>query len=341
MRDRRALIIGLEGTTLSDRERDYIRDVQPWGVILFARNLEHADQIKNLVRDVEAAFEIAHVPILIDQEGGRVARLRPPLARNHPPAQIYGRLYEQDRETALTACALGGQRLAEDIRHYGINIDCAPCLDVLQSYTDGIIGDRAFGSDPEIVAQLGHAMMDGLIAGGVLPVIKHIPGHGRAECDSHHALPVVGNRLSDLQEVDFRPFQACRDSALAMTGHLLYTALDPDNVSTISSHIIQNIIRDEIGFSGLLMSDDISMQALDGTIASRAEMSLAAGCDLILHCNGDFSEMTALAAVCPNLSAEASRKTADIDQFLSVPPSSIRVDDVLWGELVSSVWKAD
>lgn len=337
----RALIIGLAGSQLTPDERRFLREVRPWGVILFARNLETVEQIQALVSDVQEQLGDAHAPILIDQEGGRVARLRPPLARPHPPAAIYGALYRDDPEQARHACFLGAQRLAEDLIRYGININCAPCLDVLQPDADAIIGDRAFSDDAECVGVLGRAFIEGLQAGGVLPVIKHIPGHGRAQCDSHLALPIISDDLDALQRVDFKPFSMCRDAPLAMTGHLMYTALDADQVSTCSPTIIQKVIRDEIGFSGLLMSDDISMEALSGTLRERGQAAMAAGCDLILHCNGRFSEMQDLATIAPELSDTAQRQTREISDRLSAPKTSTVADELLWGELVSSVWKAD
>lgn len=341
MTSHRALIVGLQGTDLSADELAFLRDVQPWGVILFARNLDHGDQIHRLVSTLKETLAGAATPILIDQEGGRVARLRPPLARAHLPADIYGQLYAHNQDQAIEACFLGGVRLAEDLRRYGITVNCAPCLDVRQADADDIIGDRAFSSDPNSVAILGQACINGLKAGGVMPVIKHIPGHGRAKCDSHHALPIIRATYEALRDVDFYPFSVCREGVLAMTGHLLFEALDGDHVSTCSPHIIEKIIRQEIGFTGLLMSDDISMQALAGTIEDRARQALGAGCDLILHCNGDMDEMTALAEVCPDLSALAATKSAEIGTFLASQPLAEPADEDRWGELVSPVWKAD
>ncbi|MBU1210644.1 MAG: beta-N-acetylhexosaminidase [Alphaproteobacteria bacterium] len=298
---RSALITGLAGCRLGADERDFLSEVRPAGVILFSRNCESPDQIRSLVADAVASIGADDVLVLIDQEGGRVQRLRPPLGRTLPSARALGELYEADPDAAVAAGRLIFRLLAHDLRGLGINCDCAPVLDIPVPGADGIIGDRAYAVTPGAVIALGRAVCQGLMAGGVVPVIKHIPGHGRAGCDSHLALPVVDASLGDLRASDFAPFQALADIPAAMTAHVVYTAIDAQAPATTSRAAIGGIIRDEIGFSGLLMSDDLSMKALSGPMGTRAAAAIAAGCDLVLHCNGEFDEMRAAAAGSPEL----------------------------------------
>ncbi len=298
----KSFICGVAGTVLTAAERAFLVAEQPYGVILFARNIESPAQVRALVTEIRSLLTHAFAEILIDQEGGRVARLRPPHWRAYPPA-----LALAARGDAARAVYVNARLIAEELRGLGISTDCAPLADVLAPECHAIIGDRAFGSDARVVAELGRAQAEGLLDGGVLPVLKHIPGHGRATLDSHEALPIVTAPLAELAASDFVPFKALADLPLAMTAHILYTALDAERVATLSPTVIR-FIREEIGFDGLLMSDDLSMKALGGSYASRAEMTLAAGCDLVLHCNGNMAEMQDVARASRWLEGDALRR---------------------------------
>jgi beta-N-acetylhexosaminidase len=302
-----AAIYGCLGPRLGAEEIAFFRDVQPWGFILFARNIEGPDQVRALIAGLRETVGRQDAPVLIDQEGGRVQRFGPPHWRRYPPARVLARLpggLTAQRE----AVRLGARLMADDLFALGVNVDCAPVLDVPQPGAHDIIGDRAYGETPEAVAVLARAAAEGLLAGGVLPVIKHIPGHGRATSDSHLDLPVVEASLAALRETDFPPFQALSDMPLAMTAHVLYRALDPRRPATTSRRVIGEVLRGELGFSGLIMSDDLSMQALEGDMTSRARQSLSAGCDVVLHCNGDMAEMKAVAAGVRGLSGPSARR---------------------------------
>ena len=305
-----AVIFGCEGLTLTDWERDFFADSNPQGFILFARNCDTPEQIRSLVAELRNSIGRGSAPVLIDQEGGRVARLKPPRWRAAPGAARFGLLARRDPALADQAVRLNARLIAAELLDLGITVDCAPVLDLPTPGANEVIGDRAFGSDPVLVAELGRAFCDGLLAGGVLPVIKHIPGHGRARVDTHDALPVVETPRAELELSDFRPFVALADAPWAMTGHLVYAAIDPDNPATMSRAVIEEVIRGVIGFDGVLVTDDLSMQALSGDYASRAARSLAAGCDLVLHCNGNPEEMTGVAGGVGPLSAEAERRLA-------------------------------
>lgn len=305
----RAAIYGCAGQTLSDAERRFFREVEPWGFILFARNISTPDQVKRLTGELcEVAGRV--VPVLIDQEGGRVARLRPPHWRAYPAGRRYGELYQRVPNLGLEAARIGGRLIASELNALGINVDCLPVLDVPVASAHDVIGDRAYGDTPDVVASLGRAAAEGLIAGGVLPVIKHIPGHGRAGADSHLDLPVVDASWDELDAVDFAPFRALSDMPLAMTAHVVYAAVDAKRPATTSEIVIERVIRGAIGFDGLLMSDDLSMEALSGTLTQRARQSLAAGCDVVLHCNGKMDEMKAVLAGTRALEARAAQRAA-------------------------------
>jgi beta-N-acetylhexosaminidase len=293
-------IFGVTGPTLSNEERAFFREVQPLGFILFARNVADPDQIRRLVNDLRASVEHAEAPVLIDQEGGRVQRLRPPHWRAAPPAAKFGTLGEAKR-----AVFLNHQLIAADLVALGIDVDCAPLIDIHQPGAHDVIGDRAYSGDPQRVAALGRAAADGLISAGITPVIKHIPGHGRSMVDSHHDLPRVTVSHAELARTDFVPFKALADLPWAMTAHIVYEAIDPDQPATLSPKVIADIIRGEIGFDGLLLSDDLSMKALRGSLGELAHRSVAAGCDIALHCNGKMEEMTQVAAGAPPLSKAA------------------------------------
>ena len=303
-----AVIFGCEGLSLTNWEREFFADSDPLGFILFARNCEGPEQIRALVADLRDSIGRGSAPVLIDQEGGRVARLKPPRWRAAPAAGRFGLLAGRNRELAEHAVHLNARLIAAELRDLGITVDCAPVLDLPAPGASDVIGDRAFGADPERVAELGRAFCDGLLAGGVLPVIKHIPGHGRARVDSHHELPVVETPRAELEVSDFRPFVALAGAPWAMTGHLVYTAIDPDNPATMSHAVIAEVIRGAIGFDGVLVTDDLSMAALRGDFAGRASKSLAAGCDVVLHCNGKAEEMTATMGGVGALSAAATRR---------------------------------
>ncbi len=303
-----AVIFGCEGLSLTNWEREFFADSNPLGFILFARNCERPEQVRALVAELRESVGRGSAPVLIDQEGGRVARLKPPRWRAVPAAGRFGLLAGRDRELAEQAVHLNARLIAAELRDLGITVDCAPVLDLPTPGASDVIGDRAFGADPERVAELGRAFCDGLLAGGVLPVIKHIPGHGRARVDTHHQLPVVETPRAELEVSDFRPFVALAGAPWAMTGHLVYAAIDPDNPATLSHAVIAEVIRGTIGFDGVLVTDDLSMQALSGDFAARASKSLAAGCDVVLHCNGKAEEMTAAMGGIGALSAEATRR---------------------------------
>lgn len=304
-----AFITGVSGETLNADEASFLRSAAPAGLILFARNCVSPDQIRRLIGDArEAAGGGDEFLVLIDQEGGRVQRLRPPLGRALPPADAYACLHTEEPETAREAAFLAARLLADDLRELGINTDCAPVADVPVPGAHDIIGDRAYGREPGQVAALARAVAEGLMAGGVLPVVKHIPGHGRATKDSHHDLPVVTEPHAVLSATDFAAFKALADLPAAMTAHVVFTALDELAPASTSRRVTQEVIRGEIGFDGLLMSDDLSMKALSGPLGARAAAALAAGSDLALHCNGVLAEMEAVAAAVPVLAGDALRR---------------------------------
>lgn len=304
----RAAILGCSGLRLSREEQAFFRDVQPWGFILFARNVETPDQVRGLVEDLRATVERPDAPVLIDQEGGRVQRLGPPHWRRYPPGRAYGELPANDPLLRREITRLGARLLAHDLAALGINVDCVPVLDVPVEGAHDVIGDRAYAKTPDGVALLGRAACEGLIAGGVLPVIKHIPGHGRATADSHLDLPVVETPYDELDAWDFAPFKMLSDMPMAMTAHVVYTAVDRRAPVTTSKKGMRDVVRGAIGFDGLVMSDDLSMKALGGEFAERARRSLAAGCDVVLHCNGDMAEMKAVIAGTKALSGQAARR---------------------------------
>jgi beta-N-acetylhexosaminidase len=301
----RAVIFGCAGPTLSAAERDFFRDADPLGFILFARNIVDPAQVRSLVAALREAVG-RDAPVLIDQEGGRVQRLRPPHWRAAPAAARLAALPDPAAERAVW---INARLIAAELADLGIDVDCAPVLDVPVPGAHGIIGDRAYGADPARVARLGAAAVAGLLAGGVLPVIKHLPGHGRAQLDSHEACPVVTDAAATL-EADLAPFAALADAPFAMTAHVVYTAWDAVRVATTSTKVIAEVIRGRIGFDGALMSDDLSMKALGGSFGDRARAAQEAGCDLVLHCNGDPAEMTEIAAATAPLAGKAAERVA-------------------------------
>lgn len=320
----RALISGCATTVLSEDEEAWFRDARPWGLILFARNIESRDQIRHLTGRFRSLVDRATAPVLVDQEGGRVRRLRPPLARAVPAAASIRAIYDEDKEKGREAAYLSGRILAEDLRPVGINVDCVPVADVPVAGSHDIIGDRAYGADPDAVADLARQVARGVIAGGVHPVVKHVPGHGRAVVDSHKALPVVEDDIAALEASDFVPFRALADLPMAMTAHCVYSAIDGDAPATLSSTVIGEVIRGRIGFDGLLMSDDISMGALSGNVGDRSRRAIAAGCDVVLHCNGDLDEMKAVVDAVPELSDCAKRRADAAEKVPEPAPCDIQ-----------------
>jgi beta-N-acetylhexosaminidase len=302
------IIFGCAGLELSADERALFRDADPVGFILFGRNIKDPAQVRALTTELRNSIGREDAPILIDQEGGRVARLRPPHWRNAPPAGRIGALASTSIDVACEAVRVNSRLLAVELADLGVDVDCAPVADVPVPGAHDIIGDRAYSADPVLVGKMAHACAIGLLEGGVIPVIKHIPGHGRARADSHAELPVVDEALADLDRTDFVPFRALAHLPWAMTAHVLYTAVDAERPATTSPKVISEIIRGRIGFDGVLISDDLSMEALKGDLASRATACLAAGCDLVLHCTGTFAEMQQIAPVLSPLSSTVAQR---------------------------------
>ena len=302
---RRAFITGIAGTELSAAEREFIAAERPWGFILFKRNIDNPTQVAALNRELRDAVGDVDAPVLIDQEGGRVQRFGPPNWPLYPPGAALGRLYDIDSALGLTAAHLSARLIADDLIKAGVTVDCLPLADVPVAGADAVIGDRAYGTEPGKVAAIARAVTDGLEEGGILPILKHIPGHGRATADTHFALPVVDTPENELEKTDFAAFQQLADLPMAMTAHVVFSAFDAAQPATTSAKMIERVIRDFIGFQGLLMSDDVSMNALAGSIAERTRAVFAAGCDVVLHCNGKLDEMHQVARETPELSGEA------------------------------------
>jgi beta-N-acetylhexosaminidase len=301
----RAFITGISGTSLAGEEKAFLRETRPWGTILFKRNIVDKNQVAELVAEIRAILESSEAPVLIDQEGGRVQRLSPPVWPAYPPGAVYGALYDIDREEGIAAARLGARLIADDLAGLGITVDCLPLADVPVAGSDPVIGDRAYGTTPGKVAAIARAVAEGLAEGGVLPVLKHIPGHGRANADSHVGLPVVDAAEAELSRIDFAAFRALADLPMAMTAHVVFSAIDATQPATTSATMIARVIRGMIGFDGLLMSDDVSMNALNGTLAERTRTALAAGCDVVLHCNGRMEEMREVADNASTLAGRA------------------------------------
>ncbi len=307
------VIFGCEGPRLSDTERVFFRKYNPVGLILFARNCETSGQVRELISDFKKSVTVPKPLILIDQEGGRVQRLTQPNWPVYPAAGRVAQLASSNLDEAKRAINLLGRLLASDLAPLGINVNCAPVLDVLRPETHDIIGDRALGTDAMRVIHLGRALCDGLLSGGILPVIKHIPGHGLAAIDSHKGLPIVNASVEELDAVDFAPFRALRDMPLAMTAHLVFTAFDRLRPVTTSDVLIRDVLRERIGYKGVIMSDDITMSALEGSMEERARSALSAGCDIVLHCNGIITEMRAVAGAVQKTSQILAESLAQMD----------------------------
>jgi beta-N-acetylhexosaminidase len=306
----RAFITGIAGTELSADERSFLREADPWGLILFKRNISNPKQVADLTSSFRSIVG-RQAPVLVDQEGGRVQRLGPPNWPVYPPAQALDRLYERDVAVALAAARLGGRLLANDLQPLGIDVDCLPCADIPVSEADPVIGDRAYGDRPDKVAVLAGAHARGLMNGGVLPVLKHLPGHGRATVDSHKNLPTVAADRGTLEATDFAAFRPLARLPLGMTAHVVFSAIDAAHPATTSATMVREVIRGFIGFQGLLMSDDVSMGALSGSIEERSKAAIAAGCDVVLHCNGTLDEMQDVAASVPTLAGDAGMRAVN------------------------------
>jgi beta-N-acetylhexosaminidase len=301
----RAFITGVSGFTLTADERDFMRAERPWGFILFKRNIEIPAQVTALVQELRESVDEPDAPVLIDQEGGRVQRFGPPHWPVYPPGAVFGTLYDIDPTLGLTAARLSARLIAADLIDLGLTVDCLPLADVPVAGADAVIGNRAYGTEPRKVAAIARVVAEGLEQGGVLPVLKHIPGHGRATADTHFRVPVVDTPRAELERTDFAAFQPLADLPMAMTAHVVFSALDPVQPATTSATIIEQVIRGSIGFQGLLMGDDVSMNALAGSIAERTRAIVSAGCDMVLHCNGKLDEMREVAREAPVLSGKA------------------------------------
>ncbi len=332
------VISDVEGLEMSADEMALFRELRPFGFILFQRNCDNPDQVRTLTDQMKECVGEDDIPILIDQEGGRVARLRPPHWREYPAAGIYSKLYETNPDLAIAAVQVHASLMASDLLKLGINVDCYPDTDLLYEGADKVIGDRSYGAAPAQVSALARAAAEGMISGGVMPVIKHLPGHGRADVDSHMTLPVVDASIEDLRKTDFIPFKSLNDLPCAMTAHVVFEAIDNENCATVSSKIINEIIREEIGFKGILFSDDLSMKALKGSPAENAVAALVAGCDLALHCNGSLDDRRAVLEATKDRLLDASNRLSEIFKQRRTPR---QIDDVKLYEWLMEVVKGN
>lgn len=339
MSESKAMILGCAGTSLTPDEIRFYADERPWGFILFARNIGEPRQICDLVAAMRDAVGRPQAPVFIDQEGGRVQRLRPPIAPNYPAGASLGALYRQDRPAGLRAAWLMARLHAFDLARFGITADCLPVLDVPVEGANDVIGTRAYGKDPDIVTALGRASAEGLMSGGILPVMKHIPGHGRAFADTHLELPVVDTPIEELRRHDFAPFKALADLPMAMTAHVVYAAVDRSGPGTTSAAVVRDIVRGEIGFDGLLISDDTSMKALSGDFRTKAERIQGAGVDIVLHCNGVMDEMAGIAAGTASLAgaslARAERAMGLVSRADASSEASVRAEFATYFDAVA------
>ncbi len=333
-----AMILGCSGPRLTDEERAFFADEKPWGFIIFRRNVDTPDQLLALTTELRSSIDNPTAPILIDQEGGRVQRMGPPHWPKYPPGSAYLTAVN-DPLGARELVRLGARLMAADLKAVGINVDCVPVIDTPVPGAHDIIGDRAYAQDPATVAQLGRAAAEGLLAGGVLPVIKHMPGHGRAFADSHHELPTVHADLATLDAWDFAPFRALSDMPMAMTAHVVFDAIDPKRPATTSKKAIR-LMRERLGFGGLIMTDDLSMKALSGSLKERAAAALKAGCDVVLHCNGDLAEMRQVAEGVGRLKGASKRRAEAAMARIVLDPEPLdereardRFDAMLSGKL--------
>lgn len=312
LKDVKALIIGVKGLELSEGEVSFCKEHKPWGLILFQRNCENREQISALCEAFRKAVDRDNAPVFIDQEGGRVQRMRPPISEHFPPASWIGKIAEHDFDHAMRLSFIHGYLIGADLAEVGINADCLPVLDVAFPETHDVIGDRAFSANPVWISHLAGEQVRGLKTAGVAPVMKHIPGHGRATADSHFTLPNVDAPTAALHGADFQPFMDV-DCQMAMTAHVTYSDIDATAPATLSKKVVNEVIRGTIGYGGLLMTDDLSMRALSGPFCERVHKSLDAGCDMILHCNGDMAEMLAISEAVPVLTGDALDRVEAIE----------------------------
>lgn len=321
-------IFGIAGATLTADERAFFADADPVGYILFGRNCETKDQLRGLTDDLRTIHGRERLIVSIDQEGGRVRRMKPPVWLEHPPAAAYAALYDIAPISAIEAALTGAELLGRELAEMGISVDYHPPLDLPQPGAHDVIGDRALGADPLQVAALGRAILDGLGRAGVVGCIKHMPGHGRSAADTHKEMPTVTAAAEEL-ESDLEPFRALRDAPLGMTGHLLFTAWDEANPATQSQQVIRGIIRGAIGFDGLLLTDDIDMEALSGSIPERSERALAAGCDVVLNCWAKMNDMVGIAERCGTLSEAALKRLARVHAAMGAPSDGRPLEELL------------
>ena len=335
----RAAIVACQGLELTPKEITLFTEKQPIGLILFARNIETKEQVSALIKQFKEIINHPSPLVLVDQEGGRVARLRPPHWREYDPVQKIGKLYEKSPKDGLSAAYLNARLIAEELYELGFTVNCAPVCDLFFEDAHEVIGDRAYHSDPEIVAALAESASVGFMDGAVMPVIKHIPGHGRAVMDSHEELPTIDTVIEELKQSDLRPFKALADLPFAMTAHIKYDAVDDTAPATLSKKLIDEVIRGEIGFHGMLMTDALDMKALGGSFAERATKAIEAGCDLLLHCTGDFAEMTEVLENAPVMSDSLIEKIALYEDLRvsSYKPCQVDVALGLLNDLLSGV----
>ena len=322
------VIFGLSGETLDPDERAFFFDADPAGYILFRRNIADRAQLRALTDDLRAIHGRDDLLIMIDQEGGRVARMPAPVWPSFPPGAVFDRLYDIAPSSAIAAARANAQAIAVTLAEVGITVDALPLLDVRQEGASDIMGDRTLGTEPMRVAALGRAVIEGLAEGGVVGIVKHMPGHGRAMVDSHHDLPIV-TADEEALATDLAPFQALKDAPMGMTAHVVYTAWDPDLPASLSASVIDTIIRGRIGFDGLLMSDDLDMKALNGGIPELAAGVVAAGCDLALNCWARMDDMVGIANLLPEISAQSKARLDRAMASVRVPEDGLPLDQLL------------
>tara|TARA_R110002110_G_scaffold3305_11_gene16898 strand:+ start:1978 stop:3003 length:1026 start_codon:yes stop_codon:yes gene_type:complete len=334
-----AAIFGCSGTVLNEAEVAFFRETNPFGFILFARNISDPAQVRTLVADLRAAVGRGDAPVLIDQEGGRVARLRPPYWQERPAGRLFGEIYDRNADAGKRAARLNAALIGVELAALGIDVDCAPVCDVPVPGAHDIIGDRAYHMDPDIIATLADEVCEGLAMAGIMPVIKHIPGHGRAMADSHLDLPTVGAEPEMLETTDFLPFRRLNGAPWGMTAHIIYSEIDHRLPATLSAHVVKKVIREQIGFDGLLLTDDLSMKALTGSFDDRAIAAQQAGCDIVLHCNGDMTEMQEVARGTEEMSPDAVRRAEAARSWLNARRKDFDIADAeveLGGIMASS-----
>ena len=326
-----AVIFGCIDTALTSAEIDLFANCNPFGLILFEHNCVDPTQLAALITQFRETVGRKDAPVLIDQEGGRVTRMKPPHWRHPPPARVFPEIAVKDREEGIRAAYLNARLIGRELSSVGIDVDCLPVLDIPVVGAHEIIGDRALGRDADMIAALGRALSEGLMSEGVLPIIKHIPGHGRAKSDSHKELPIVDTARDELASTDFVPFERMAEMPWAMTAHVVYSSIDPERAATISPDIIDDVIRKKIGFDGLLLSDDIGMEAISGTKGERAQMILEAGCDLALECSGKIEDMAEVASIVPKMSEKAVNRASTAEKIRqgNILKDGLKTDDAL------------